>query len=466
MKSKFVHRVTIRNFKSIAACRVDLGPLMFLVGPNGSGKSNFLDALRFVADALRSSLDHALRDRGTIKEVRRRSGGHPNHFALRFDFRLPSGQTGHYAFRIGAKPAGAYEVQTEECMLHGTEALNSTHHFHIRSGRVVSASLSPVPATLPDRLFLVAASGIREFRPVFDALSRIEVYNLNPREIAAMQKPDPGDILRRDGSNAASVLQQFSPDARERVRSYLSRIVQGVSDAEAKTLGSQETIEFRQTVKGQAHPWRFLAGAMSDGTLRAFGILLAVFQASSSRPGSSPPLLIGLEEPEMALHPAAAGVLLSALREGARDCQILVTSHSPDLLDNSDIPIEALLAVDNLDGITRIGPIDAAGREVLRDRLFTPGELLRQNQLAPDSSAISDVEYERQLSLFEINGAVSGADRRRSRRSGSLACASPPHRTRCRIPGPVAGELAHQGQIRLRSKRRRLLFQVGHACGR
>ena len=77
MIMSFIHRVTIRNYKSIAACRVDLGALMFLVGQNGTGKSNFLDALRFVSDSLRNSQDHALRDRGTLKEVLRRSGGHP-----------------------------------------------------------------------------------------------------------------------------------------------------------------------------------------------------------------------------------------------------------------------------------------------------------------------------------------------------------------------------------------------------
>lgn len=404
MKPPFIRRVTIRNYKSIAACQVDLTRLMFLVGPNGSGKSNFLDALRFVADALRSSLDHALRDRGTIKEVRRRSGGHPNHFAVRLDFSLPSGQAGHYAFRIGAKPAGAYEVQTEQCRVQSGDALGGIHHFCIRSGKVEDASVSSLPAVIPDRLLLVAASGIPEFRPVFDALSTIEVYNLNPREIGAMQKPDPGDLLRRDGSNAASVLQQFPPEVRERLTANLSRIVPGVSDAEAKTLGSQETIEFRQTVKGQQHPWRFFAGAMSDGTLRAFGVLLAVFQAAATRSGRPSPALIGLEEPEMALHPAAASVLLSALREGSEHCQILVTSHSADLLDNSDIPTESLLAVDARDGLTRIGPIDEAGRSMLRDRLFTPGELLRQNQLAPDETTFSDVKYEQQLRLFEGNG--------------------------------------------------------------
>jgi predicted ATPase len=312
MNTTFLRRVTIRNYKSIAATQVDLNPLMFLVGPNGAGKSNFLDALRFAADSLRTSIDHALRDRGTIKEVRRRSGGHPNHFALRLDFALPDGSAGHYSFRVGAKPSGGYEVQNEECRIASGAIPESVHWYHVRSGKVVDSSVSRLPASLSDRLFLVAASGLPEFRPVFDALSGIEVYNLNPREIALMQKPDPGDLLRRDGDNAASVLQQFDEGLRGRISSYLSRIVPGVASVDPKTLGSQETIEFRQVVKGQEHPWRFLASSMSDGTLRAFGILLAIFQAAASRTGRRTPLLIGLEEPEMALHPAAATVLVAA----------------------------------------------------------------------------------------------------------------------------------------------------------
>lgn len=402
--STFIRQVTIRNYKSIAACQLSLSPLTFLVGPNGAGKSNFLDALRFVADALRNSLDHALRDRGTIREVRRRSGGHPNHFAMRLDFELPGGQLGHYAFRIGAKPAGGYEVQDEECQVHPTDVLGPAHSYRVKSGKLLESSVSLMPAVLSDRLFLVAASGIPEFRPVYDALSRIQVYNLNPREIAAMQKPDPGDILRRDGSNAASVFHHLTPEIMGMVRDHLSRIVPGIVNAEVKTLGSQETVEFLQTVKGQHHPWRFLASAMSDGTLRAFGILVAAFQSASGSLEGQPPLLIGMEEPEIALHPAAAGVLLSALREGAQHCQTIVTSHSPDLLDNPDIPAESLLAVNNDGGVTRIGPIDSAGKQMLRDRLFTPGELLRQGQLVPDESSIADVTDERQLNLFDIKG--------------------------------------------------------------
>ena len=99
--SRVITRVALRNYKSIAACDITLAPLTILVGPNGAGKSNFIDALQFTAQALRYSLDHALRERGGINEVRRRSRGHPNHFGVRLEFKLSSA-TGWYAFEVGA----------------------------------------------------------------------------------------------------------------------------------------------------------------------------------------------------------------------------------------------------------------------------------------------------------------------------------------------------------------------------
>lgn len=35
----FLHRVRLKNYRSIGACDVALGPLTFLVGPNGSGRA-------------------------------------------------------------------------------------------------------------------------------------------------------------------------------------------------------------------------------------------------------------------------------------------------------------------------------------------------------------------------------------------------------------------------------------------
>ena len=121
--SVLIKRVVLKNYKSIASCSVELQPLIFLVGQNGSGKSNFLDALRLVSESLNSSLDHSLRERGGINEVRRRSCGHPTHFGIRLEFSLPDATSGYYAFRVGAKPKGGFEVQREECRVYARQGL-------------------------------------------------------------------------------------------------------------------------------------------------------------------------------------------------------------------------------------------------------------------------------------------------------------------------------------------------------
>ncbi|HEX9654272.1 MAG TPA: AAA family ATPase [bacterium] len=398
MTPTFLKRVLIKNYKSIAACDVRLHPLIFLVGPNGAGKSNFLDALRFVTDALRTSLDHALRDRGGIKEVRRRSGGHPTHFALRLEFQLSSGTIGHYAFRIGALPQAGYEVQNEECIVYRPEALSTPDRFVVAKGKVISASVPVAPAAAIDRLYLVSASGLPQFRLVYEALSRMGFYNLNPNLIRDLQSPDAGELLARDGSNLASVIGKLTLNnaTKKRIEEYLAKVVPGVHGVEAKVIGPKETLEFRQSVAGSQDPWRFLAANMSDGTLRALGILVALFQSDN---GTAKPVpLVGIEEPEVALHPAAAGVLLDSLRDASRKTQIIVTSHSPDLLDDASLDTDSILAVVAEKGNTKLGPIDEAGRSALRDRLYTAGELLRLNQLAPDPQSIKsdqiDIEFD------------------------------------------------------------------------
>ena len=410
--STFITRVTIKNYKSIAACDVKLRPLMFLVGPNGAGKSNFLDTLRFVADALNSTLDHAIRDRGGIKEVRRRSGGHPNHFSIRLDFALPDGSTGHYAFRIGATSLlkRRYEVQREECVIQNAELFTPETCFYVDNGEVTKTSVEVAPAATTDRLYLVNASGLKEFRPVFEALSTMGFYSLNPDRIRDLQAPDPGDLLMRDGSNLTSVLGQLSPSAKERIEEYLAAVVPGVREVKVKEIGPKETLEFRQDVAGARYPWRFLANNMSDGTLRVLGILVALFQGDEN--AHKRVRLVGIEEPEIALHPAAAEVLLDGLREAAEKTQILITSHSPDLLDHKDLDVDSILAVEAIDGIAKIAGVDEAGRSVTRDRLYTTGELLRLNQLQPDPESV-DAAKTRTLHLFDLEKVNSGRTKKR-----------------------------------------------------
>jgi len=387
----FIQHVWLRNYKSIASCDIRLSPLTFLVGPNGSGKSNFLDALSFVRDAVDLSLDHAVRERGGVNQVRRRSGGHPNHFEIKLGFSLPDASSGIYAFRIGAMRQGEYEVQHETCEISLGQELRAVR-YRVERGTVVDWPLeTPPPPAASDRLYLVNAAGHPFFRSLYRRLSSMGFYNLNPDEIRKPQPSEAGDLLRRDGSNIAHVLRRLSrshPPVRGRIEELLGKIVPGIAGVSADDLGTHETLEFRQVVAGARSAWRFPATNMSDGTLRALGILVALFQASGSL-GERQISLVGIEEPESALHPAAAGILRDSLMEASAFTQVLVTSHSPDLLDDKDIGSESILAVRAEDGVTLLGRMDLAGRSMLKQKLYSAGELLRLNQVIPEAGGLN-----------------------------------------------------------------------------
>lgn len=391
----FLRRVVLRNYRSIGSCDVALGPLTYLVGANGSGKSNFLDALHLVSDALSGSLDNALNKRGGLSEVRRRSNGHPTHFGIRLDFSLNDGTLGHYAFEVGTRQGMGHEVQTEECAIGGA---GKGPFFRIERGVLKRSSEPTFPAVTSDRLALVSLSGLTAFRPVFDALTAMGFYNLNPKLMREMQSPQDGRLLKPVGENIASVighLERFAPEAMRVIEEYLQTVAPMVQGVERKKIGPMETLEFRQDMAGSKHPWRFLAQNMSDGTLRALGVLTALFQSNREYA----PSLIGVEEPETALHPAASAALREALVRASKKTQVIVTSHSPDLLDDRNLDANSFLAVISEGGETKIAPLDLASRQSMRDHLFSAGELLRMNQLVPDRE-ILDAQDQKQVELF------------------------------------------------------------------
>lgn len=380
----FIRRVVLRNYKSIGYCDVQLQPLTYLVGHNGAGKSNFMDALHFVKDAISNTLEYAFNERAGISEVRRYSNGRPNNFSILIEFSLPDDRRGHYVFTIGALANGGYEVQREECVVTG---IGKGPYFRVGKGKLIGSSESTFPAVVSDRLALVAASGIPAFRPVFNAFKAMGFYNLNPKIVRELQKPQDGRLLQPAGENIASVighLGKAAPHQLALIQEYLRSVAPMVHSVMRKPISHMETLEFRQDVAGASHPWRFKAQNMSDGTLRALGILTALFQGNVDYS----PTLVGIEEPETALHPAASAALREALVRASETTQVLVTSHSPDLLDDRSIDADAVLAVVSEAGETKIAPLDEGSRKAMREHLFSAGELLRMDQLEPDRDSI------------------------------------------------------------------------------
>ena len=115
---------------------------------------------------------------------------------------------------------------------------------------------------------------------------------------------------------------------------------------------------------------------MSDGTLRAIGLLTAVFQ----RPV---PSLIAVEEPEATIHPGALESILDLLRHASKHMQVVITTLSPELLDAKWISDRHLRIVEWTEGATRVAPVSDATRRALQDHLMGAGDLLRSSALAP-----------------------------------------------------------------------------------
>lgn len=381
----FLRRLRLKNFRSIGKCDVELRHFTILVGRNGAGKSNVLDALRFVMESLQTSLDHAIKSRGGITEVRRRSTGHPRNLAIQMELDIEGERVG-YGFEIAAKEQGGFVVKQETLTSRAAS-------YQVSEGEIVQASSSTMPPAAGDRLYLVNAAGLPEFRGVYDRLLSMGFYNLNPEEMKQPRTADAGELLHRDGSNIASVIARLARNQRpalDRISQYLRTIVPGITEVTRASLGAWETLEFKQEVVGAKPPWKFYAASMSDGTLRSLGALVAVTQLSGAK---NPVSLVGIEEPETALHPAAAGALMDAIREATAHTQVIITSHSPDLLDQVGED-DQLLAVQSVQGTTQVGLVDRASRDAIKDHLYTPGELLRMDQITVDRDDLA-----RQLSL-------------------------------------------------------------------
>lgn len=374
----FIEQVALLNYKSIASCDVALRPLTVITGRNGSGKSNFLDGLNFVADALQTSLEQAIRLRGGIEAISNRLGG--PRLGIEIYFRLADDRRGTYRLELDRG------LVREEALIITTTAGVPEADFlrtpRMVTGRASGKPMTTLPSVFRDRLALVTLSGLPEFRDAFDALSSMRFYRFNPQAIREPQDPGEGTALREDGSNVASIWRRLHPDVLDRLTQFLNAIVPDVKNVRPvqlgeKELGAKETLRFDQV---GPHTLSFYASSMSDGTLRALGALIASRQDNGV---DSMPTLVGIEEPETALHPGAVAVLMDAFHEASAKAQIIITSHSPDLLDHVDIETDALLVTDLQNGVTTIAAVDGASLEAIRSDLYTPGELLRMDQLHP-----------------------------------------------------------------------------------
>jgi predicted ATPase len=400
LKEGRVRRVDIINYRSIRGTSLDLDPFTVLAGGNGAGKSNVVDVFRFMSEAISLGLYAALERRGGIQAVRHKvpsGGGRQRTVDLTFHLNFPGGISAEYQFRLISGPRGTYRVGDERIELWTP----SGHQFalmHYRNGELHRKPVLITPEILergseygeyflprlPDRvsrdtLMLPVAAAFPPFRPVAQTLRQMRAYSLIPDLLREPQDPDEGYVLHADGRNASSVWQELGALEKREFIALLDHAVPGIEDVRTIRYGRKRGFEFLQAA-GKGKRMGFEAHQMSDGTLRLFGIILALLQHQASS-------VIAIEEPETSLHVGALEALIELMRGRVGPGEIVVTTHSPDLIDF--IAPSELRLVRRQDGNTVVAPVSEHSVRMVREELFSLGELHRAGGLRAEGDSIN-----------------------------------------------------------------------------
>jgi predicted ATPase len=397
----FLRRVSIRGYKSIAFCDVTLQPLTILVGRNSSGKSNFLDALSFLRDAMVSGVDEAVQLHGGRKAILPRSS---RSSVVSFELELSmlygtvngyKNLPGYYRASIEIPANKNPFVKSERMSFINLQNKNKIAFVRKSEQLTLEGEAGVEILSYSEDELAIDSSGLFPYENVLEGLRFSAFYNFSPEEIRKPQQKTNRRALKRDGRNLAEVIRAIKSsdhDVLGRVQAYLSTIVDEIESFTVARYGEYETVRFLVR-SGGGKTKSFDAASMSDGTLRALAILVAAFDARSDELLT----VVGIEEPEVALHPAALRALANALDEASGNTQIILTTHSAEILSDRDIQPSQILVVRNRDGQTQITPVDSASREIIQKELYSLADLQRQDLLDLD-----EADLRRQAALRSV----------------------------------------------------------------
>lgn len=406
-----LRRLDIQHFKSIEKADVELGMVNIFVGNNGSGKSNIIDAIRFLRDASNNGLDRAVSDRHGIASIRQWSPTRPYRVRIGVEYEAAN-HKGSYALSIDSRE-GEFSVASEaiedehweqyweeedeggepepfstfrRISLYRKKSGDVTYiknsyrvpgHLTYEDLHEVAGVSNPNPEVRKlrigqaDELFFNAARNYYEFSEVRRIISNMQAYSIYPNTLRLPQEPSNETFLSPEGRNLGSVFKRMrkskaGADGIGQITEAMRFILPGLDKISILSVGGYVVPQFH-VVESNKKGHIFNVSQMSDGTLRMLGLLTALYQQPR-------PAIIALEEPEQTVNPGILTVLADAIKEVSKSAQIIVTTHSPNLLDHFDA--SHIRAVEMIRGKTNVGPISDYQMDIVRERLFSLGELL------------------------------------------------------------------------------------------
>lgn len=390
----------VRNFKNFKQAELDLDqPVTLLIGPNGSGKSNLIEAVELLAFLAQGRRLHEVTDIGREGGIEIRGGLEgcarigQDEFTLGFrgeintdsslervDYELtirvrPEARVVGEILKVGDRTLPVFEVlRPDDSSASGDNQVRYDNRERggkkpiesisgDRSGLSQYSRFALKNKELPEALNLIGSLMEKLERPrVFDPLPRLmrsyerrsettlarNGYNISPvlynlhRERRVIQR-------KAEGSRITVVLKH----RREELGPILRRISQlpdePFSDFTFSHLGNDGDVmfAFKSSSGGTVE-----ARLVSDGTLRALGILTALETSSPDAP-------LILEEFDNGVHPSRVGVLVDGLFDaaGRRKLKILATTHNPstmNTLEKNELDSVLLAVTDKAAGGARL----------------------------------------------------------------------------------------------------------------
>lgn len=332
-----IESLRVENYRALRKVELNnLTPMTVLLGPNGSGKSTVFDVFNFLSECFQFGLRHAWDRRGRGRELKTRGATGPIVFELKY--RESPGTpviTYHLAIDEGTKGP---EVIEEWLQWRRGKSGQPFRFLEFKRGVGKAAS-----GDAPDSDDVRVEANLRS--PDLIAVNTLGQFTEHPR-VAALREfitdwyvsylsidqtrnqPEAGpqERLSKGGENLANVIQYLKeqhPERLEEIFGVLRARIPRLDRVEAEPMPDGRLL---LQIKDAPFEQPILSKFASDGTMKMLAYLTVLY-------GPEPPRFIGIEEPENFLHPRLLPELAEECRAASERSQLLITSHSPFLLN-------------------------------------------------------------------------------------------------------------------------------------
>lgn len=210
---------------------------------------------------------------------------------------------------------------------------------------------------IDQRLSILAQRYDPEVYPEISWLSymykRIRIFkDWNIGRTNGLRRPQEADSIREflleDFSNFNMFLNPkfIDNNYKNKVLKYMKELNDGIVDILFSIAGG--TVELFISERAFSIP----SNRLSDGTLRFFFLVALLCD-------DNPPPLICIEEPEIGMHPDMIHILARLLEEASERTQLIITTHSTQLIDSFTDTPEVVLVCEKEDQQTQIKRLDA-----------------------------------------------------------------------------------------------------------